>query len=165
MTDDRDDDAPAPTRRPARVDPNEPAADLAFEQTPARGSVRKVAQYQKAVIYCLLGQLLVGCLVGTLAIVLDGGGGGGAAGEFGAADAALLLVALAAVVLWLASAVFVGLLAAELFGGGLGVVLGLLALFGCVGSLVLLIVNQFATNRLKEAGLKVGLMGADTSRL
>ena len=164
MSDDWDDDAPAPPRRRARVNPKDSAADLTFEKTPARGSVRKVAQYQKAVIYCLLGQLLVGFLIGTLAVVLDDGGGG-AAGEYGVAEIALLLVALAAVVLWMASAVFVGLLAAEMFGGGLGVVLGLLALFGCIGSLVLLIVNQFATNRLKEAGLKVGLMGADTSRL
>jgi hypothetical protein len=60
-------------------------------------------------------------------------------------------------------AVYVFLLAMRVYGTGLGLLLGLLALLPFISLLVLLSVVGRATAILKENGIRVGLLGADLS--
>ena len=61
--------------------------------------------------------------------------------------------------------VFVFLLAIKVYSTGIGVLLGILALIPCIGLLVLLVVNIKATGILKKNGIKVGLLGANLSKI
>lgn len=70
------------------------------------------------------------------------------------------LLGLGVGVVMIVGAVFVFLLATKLYGTGLGVLLGILALIPLLGLIVLLIVNGKATNTLKSHGIAVGLLGA-----
>jgi hypothetical protein len=73
---------------------------------------------------------------------------------------AMLVLLLAMVGVEITSVVFVFLLTTKLYGAGVGVLLGILTMVPCVGLITLLVVNAKATNILKAAGLKVGLLGA-----
>ncbi len=106
--------------------------------------LRKVATYQRGVLFCILIQIL-GTIV-NIAIV----------------PAELrVIVAMGLLVVALAGTVFVFLLAMHVYSTALGMVIGVLSLVPCLGLLVLLIVNTKATTVLRQNGVKVGLMGAD----
>lgn len=113
----------------------------------ARSDLRKVAEYQKGILICIL-VYLVGVLVqmamppGTLPIGALMGLGAGLVG-----------------------AVFVFLLAMKLYGALGGGLLGLLTLVPLIGVFVLLVINGKATNVLRQNGIQVGLLGAKTSDL
>jgi len=74
-----------------------------------------------------------------------------------------LWVLLGLIPLGITATVFVFMLATRVYGQTAGIVLGILTLVPLVGLFVLLIVNQKATALLKEAGVHVGLLGANTS--
>jgi hypothetical protein len=120
----------------------------AVEPPPPESSVRtreelkKIAVYQLGVCVCILVYLLgiVGML--TMKSVI--------------APFAYLLLPVPIVF-----AVFVFLLAINLYGKGVGIFMGILTLIPFVGLFVLLVVNGQATRLLKAHGLKVGLLGAD----
>ncbi len=63
------------------------------------------------------------------------------------------------------AAVSVFMLAIKLYGKGVGIPLGTLALIPLIGLIVLLIVNGRATGVLKKNGIKVGLLGVNLSRV
>jgi hypothetical protein len=101
-----------------------------------------IAFYQRAILLCIVGNLVDG----ILRVVLPP--------EIG------VLFWLTLLPVGIASCVFVGLLARELLGTVLGIILGVLTLVPGIGLIVLLVVNQLATRRLKSNGIKVGLLGA-----
>ncbi|MEM9291036.1 MAG: hypothetical protein AAGD01_05100 [Acidobacteriota bacterium] len=113
----------------------------------SRKDLRDVAMYQKGIIFCILTQLF-----GAVAqVVLPG-------------EARLLLL-IVLLLVSVVSAVLVFLLAIRVYGTAVGLVLGLLALVPLLGLLILLIVNRKATGILRQNGIPVGLMGADSSQI
>mgnify|MGYP006908249900 CR=1 FL=1 len=113
----------------------------------SREDVRKVAQYQKGIIVCIL--------IYLLAVM----------GQFAVPPELRLFLGLGVFVLGIVGAVFVFLLAMKTYGTALGILLGILSLVPCIGLIVLLVVNGKATNILRQNGIKVGLMGADVSSI
>jgi hypothetical protein len=114
-----------------------------------REDLRSVAKYQRGILICIL---LQGLLFAMRYVV--------------AHNLALMLLLLGtALCVWIAGAVFVFLLAMKVFGQGLGIVFGILALVPCAGLIVLLVVNLKATSILKDNGIRVGLLGADVSSI
>ncbi len=112
-----------------------------------REDLRGVAQAQKGILVCILiyfiavfGQFL---LPPPIRIFLGIG---------------ILLVALA-------GAFFVFRLAIKVYGSVVGILLGILTLIPLLGLLILLIINGKATSILKANGIRVGMMGADLTRI
>jgi len=104
--------------------------------------VRSVAKYQKAILICILIQI------------------GAVISQFALPPALAPLLGIAMIGVSLISAILVFLLAIKVYGVGLGIVLGVLALVPLLGLLILLMVNGKATRILTDNGIKVGLLGA-----
>jgi hypothetical protein len=149
----REDDAPEAPLTVQAVGDDEGVADeeeprerkrkkKARKSTVNADDLAAVAFFQRAILLCILGNLIAGVLF----VVLPP--------DIGA------LFWFALIPVGLASTVFVMLLARALMGTVAGIVLGLLTLVPLLGLIVLLVVNQMATRRLKSNGVKVGLLGA-----
>jgi hypothetical protein len=115
-----------------------------------REKIRRVAQYQKYVLYSLLANIAINVV------------SFGVAGQGGAAAVAVIVVSLAVVVCGM---VAIFHLARELMGTGIAVLCTVLMLIPCVSLINLLVVNQKATTYLQQHGIKVGLMGANLEQL
>ncbi|MDB5336896.1 MAG: hypothetical protein JWN70_2515 [Planctomycetaceae bacterium] len=112
-----------------------------------REDLRSVAQYQRGILVCILiniagffGQIMLPPEIRPIVFV-----GFGLVG--------------------LVSTILVFMLALKIYGTGAGIILGILALIPCIGLLVLLVINGKATKILQENGIKVGLLGADPSKI
>lgn len=89
-----------------------------------------------------------------------------AAGNAGSAGGPLaVLIGLVALAVIVAGVVFAVRMASALHGTGIAILCAVLLLVPCVGLLVLLVLNSQATRELKKAGLRVGLLGVDSSQL
>jgi hypothetical protein len=100
-------------------------------------------------------------------IVLIYFGTGVASSAVGGNDAILpvrIVVGIVALAVIVAGAVFAVRMASALHGTGIAVLCAILLLVPCVGLLTLLVLNSQATKVLKNAGLHVGLLGADESQ-
>ncbi len=106
-----------------------------------------IAARQKAIIYCILLQLIV--------IV----------GRFIAPPEIAVGLAVVGLIVQITAVVFIFRLAIVLQGTGMGIFLGILGLIPIIGLLVLLYLSSQATKRLKELNIKVGLMGADLNEV
>jgi hypothetical protein len=115
-----------------------------------REKVRRVAQYQKYVLYALLANIAINVV------------SFGLAGR-GMIVAMLVLAVGLAVIACGMVAIFH--LARELMGTGIAVLCTVLMLIPCVSLINLLVVNQRATTYLQQNGVKVGLMGANLEQL
>jgi hypothetical protein len=113
----------------------------------SREDLKAVAQYQKGILVCIL--------IYLVAVI----------GQFAIPPNLRILVALSIVAVGIAGTVFVFLLAMKVYSTGLGIFLGLLTVLPCVGLIVLLAVNGKATRILRENGIRVGLLGADLSKI
>jgi len=113
----------------------------------SREDLRSVAKSQKGILVCILVYLVA---VGA---------------QFAMPPELRLLLGLGVLVVGIAGTVFVFLLATKVYGTGVGVLLGILAMIPCIGLLVLLVVNGKATAILKQNGIKVGLLGANLSEI
>jgi hypothetical protein len=111
-----------------------------------REDLREIAFYQKAILICILLQMI---LIASRLALPPGIG---------------VLASLGLLVTGLAAMGFVIFLAVKVYSTALGILLGLLAAIPCLGLLVLLMINAKATNILRENGIPVGLLGADMSR-
>lgn len=112
-----------------------------------REDLKRVAQYQKGILGCILIYLIaISC-------------------QFAIPVSLQIFVTLGIFVVMLVGMVFVFLLAIKVYSTGIGVLLGILALIPCIGLLVLLVVNIKATGILKKNGIKVGLLGANLSKI
>lgn len=107
--------------------------------------LQAIANYQKAVLFCIL--ISIGATAAFFSVPTE-------------LRLVLLIVVLAVSVV---STVFVFKLAIQIYSEAVGITLGVLTLVPLVGMLVLLIVNQKATGILNRHGIRVGLMGANTS--
>ena len=117
----------------------------------SREDLRSVAKYQKGILICIL--IYLTAVIGQFALPAE------------LHPIVPIGIALGLLLLALVSTVFVFLLAMKVYSTGVGIVLGILTLIPCVGLLVLLRVNAKATATLEQNGIKVGLLGANISRI
>ena len=127
--------------------PQTPPAAPALGLTLDRQEIRSIAVRQKAILLCVLANVVAYALRLLLQPSLH---------------PILNIVVLAVGVV---ASVFLYMLAIKLYGTGVGILLGILTLVPLLGLFVLLIVNGKATRTLKESGIKVGLLGADLSTI
>lgn len=116
----------------------------------AREGLRRVAKYQRWVLYALLANIAVN--IGAFAV-----------GGLSPLLFALVMAVAVAVVAFTIAAVFA--LAREVFDPGTAVLCAFSMFFPCISLVVLLVVNQKATGYLQRHGVRVGLMGADPNRI
>jgi hypothetical protein len=108
--------------------------------------VREIAARQRAICLCILGVIVL-----YIALV---------AGQKSLPPIAILALSAAILAIDITAVVFVFLMTTKLYGTGIGILLGILTFLPCAGIITLLAVNAKATAILKQAGLKVGLLGA-----
>jgi hypothetical protein len=118
--------------------------------TPQKEKLRRVAKYQRAVIFAVLVNVILNVVFGAT--------------REASPAVWLILMALALVVVGISMA-SIALLANELYGVGRAVLCGLLVVVPCVGIITLLIVNQSATRFLQAQGIKVGFMGVKPEQI
>jgi hypothetical protein len=111
----------------------------------SRETLRGIAGNQKAIIMCIL---VYFCLIPV---------------QFVIPPETRIVLAAVFVPLAITAAVFVFLLATKVYSTAAGVVMGILTLVPCIGLLALLIINGKATTVLKENGIRVGFLGANSS--
>jgi hypothetical protein len=109
--------------------------------------LRSVAGLQKAIIFCILFNLIV------------------YACQFFFPAERRWVVALPAIPVGLASTVCLFMLALRLYSPAAGIILGLLSLVPWVNLIILLVVNQKATKTLQSHGIRVGFLGANLSQV
>ncbi len=128
-----------------------PSTDSSHEATGVvsgtRADLRKVAQYQKAILVCILVYLLA------------------VFGQFLLPPQLRPLLGVGVIIVGLVSTVFVFMLALKVYSTGTGIILGILALVPCLGLIILLVINSKATKILTQNGIKVGLLGANVSNI
>jgi hypothetical protein len=146
--DDEDDDRPRRKRRRDEDDEDDDYDDeRGGRKRLSRDKLRSIAGYQKGIIFCILGYLALYAAV------------------FAVPPDLKLWVALAIIPVGIAATVFVFLLATTVYSTGTGVLYAILTLIPCIGLIMLLVINGKATTILKENGIRVGLLGANSSDL
>jgi hypothetical protein len=134
-----DEDRPRPRRKRRGV--------AGLPEGSTRDDLREVASRQKMILMCIL--VYLGVVVAS----------------FFLPQGLYLVIGMIALAVGITSTVFVFLLAAKLYEGGVGILLAVLTLIPCIGLLVLLIINGKATSVLKRNGVRVGLLGANRNDL
>ena len=124
--------------------PQTGGAILEYRKSPE--GVREIAKRQRGIILCILGLFIV---YGLMIV-----------GQRAFPPAVVFGLAAVIVALDITGVVFVFLLTTKLYGVGVGILLGILTFAPCIGLITLLVVNAKAPAILKEAGLKVGMLGA-----
>jgi hypothetical protein len=119
---------------------------LNYVTPPSGPNLRTIATKQRAIIFCILGYIVL------------------VVSQFLLPPALRLLIGLLVLAVGITATVFVFMLTTTIYSTGVGVVLGILTLIPLIGLIVLLVVNSKATNLLRENGIKVGLLGADMSQ-
>ena len=123
----------------------EPAAFGVVSGT--REDLRRVAKYQRGILLCIL--------IYFVALI----------GQFALPPGMRPLLGVGVLLVMLVSTVFVFLLATKLYGTVSGVLLGILTMIPLIGLIMLLILNGKATGILQQNKIKVGLLGADPSKI
>jgi hypothetical protein len=122
-----------------------------------RAEMRSIASNQRYLIRSILVVLL--SYVGVIALVVANA----PAAPRGAGLAVLGVLYLLLLAASITATVFAFRLALRVYSTGVGVTMGILTLLGCIGLIVLLIINGRATKILRENGYSVGFLGADLS--
>jgi hypothetical protein len=117
---------------------------------PPQIPIRQIAQQQRGIIYCILAEIIVVVLLVTVGRT---------------APLLALALDLAYVAVMVTGAVFLFMLSISLYNTAAGIILGILSLIPLLGLLILLMVNNKATTTLREHGVRVGLMGANSATL
>jgi hypothetical protein len=127
-----------------------------------KGELRKIATSQKSLVMSILVFILsyIGLIAATVAMQPRGGG---PPQPGGALTGIVVVLALFVLVASLASWVLSVMLASKLYGTGGAVLVLLLQFIPCVNLITLLVVNNKATNLLRDKGHTVGFLGADLS--
>lgn len=123
-----------------------PQSALNLNADPARESVRRVARYQRYVIFALLANILANIIAFA---TLSGDA---------AIRVAVTVLALGAMVF---AMIAIFLLAKELINTGVAVLCAILMIAPCISLIVLLVVNQKATSYLQRNGIRVGFFGTN----
>jgi hypothetical protein len=112
--------------------------------------LKKIATQQRAIMFCILGEFLLGIALMMFARTNP------------------LLAMACALAYWavvITAVVFIFMLSITLYNTATGVILGILVLIPLLGLIILLVVNGKATKTLRQHGIKVGLMGADPATI
>lgn len=117
------------------------------ERSESRDDVRRVAVYQKGVLFCIL--IYLSAYIGLFLVPPEA-----------AIVPGLILVGVA-----LTSIVFVFLLAMKIYNPVMGIILGIGIIIPVIGLIILLMVSSKATKILRDNGIQVGLLGADLSKI
>jgi len=112
--------------------------------------LKRVAAQQRAINLCILAEIII--------IILQ-------VAHLGMPQMFALAMALVFIGVAITAAVFIFMLALSVYGTATGIVLGILSLIPYLGVLILLVVNGKATKILRQHGIKVGLLGADPSKI
>jgi hypothetical protein len=127
--------------------PYEPPQSLHYQSAgDTREPARRVAKYQRLVIYALLANILINVI--SFATM----------GQDAAVRLVVLVLALC-VAAFAMTAIF--LLAKELINVGVGILCAILMVVPCISLIVLLVINQKATSYLQSNGVRVGFFGAN----
>ncbi|MFZ5829941.1 MAG: hypothetical protein ACOY3P_07625 [Planctomycetota bacterium] len=121
--------------------------------------LRNIALYQKAIVFCVLAEIVLYVALFMLPAIQTSGPGSSIF-----VGLVAILVVLLSILVVVAAVVFVALLATQLYNLAVGIICAVLTVVPCVGLLVLLILSQKATNVLKQHGYSVGLLGARMSQ-
>ncbi|HUE71023.1 MAG TPA: hypothetical protein VMP01_09050 [Pirellulaceae bacterium] len=129
-----------------------------YQQGSDREKLRRVAKYQKWVIYALLVNIVMNIALNGVAM---------SARQPGTAANLLILLAVLVVALVIAAITMVAvfMLANEVYSAASGVLCAILMLIPCVSLITLLVLNSRATSVLQQGGVKVGLMGANLNQI
>jgi hypothetical protein len=111
-----------------------------------RADLRNIAIRQRRVIFCILAYFIA--MIMQFVLPPD-----------------LITSGLSMIAVMIMAAVFVFMLALDVYGTGEGIIMGILALIPLVGLIVLLLINNRATRLLRQHGIRVGLFGADTRQI
>jgi hypothetical protein len=126
-----------------------------------KAELRSIAVYQRYLILCILIHLLSFVAFLGSAIILRPETNGMTRGI----DAIFWLIVVVALVSNLAATVFAFVLTTKMSNVGLAILVVLWGVVPCVGLIALYLVFGIATNRLRNAGIDVGFLGADLSKL
>ncbi len=129
----------------------DPKLKLLKTSGPGSGNeeLRQIASFQRGVIFSILIQILANVVYYSTAKAIP---------------ILALVSGLVALVGLIAGVVFAILVATRVYSKGMGIFLGLLTIIPCLNLVILLIINQAATKRLTENGIKVGFFGASMSQ-
>jgi hypothetical protein len=128
-----------------------PQSDLIETELPESiQKARRIAQYQRWVLYALLANILL------YIFALPNTGGRLFVG---------LIIAALFVLIGIFAVFAVFKLAQELSGTAVAVICAILMFMPCISLITLLIVNQKATGFLQSQGIKVGFMGTDPNNI
>ena len=144
--DDDDNDRPRRRRRSRRDEEDDHWYEYDDDRR-GRSQLRAIAKYQKGIIVCILLNI---CLFAASFMIEE-------------EDRIYLLIGYVPIALVSLACVF--MLATNVYGPTVGILLGLIMILPCFGLITLLIVNQKATSILKSHGIHVGFFGANTSRI
>lgn len=117
---------------------------LSYAPPPPGRNLRKVATYQRGIIFCILGYMVAAVLSFVVPV-----------------PAVRIVLSLLAFGISVTGAVFVFMLAIQVYNVAAGVVLGICTLIPIVGLIILLVINGRATKVLRESGVRVGFLGAN----
>jgi hypothetical protein len=110
-----------------------------------RAKLRDIARHQRTINLMILAQFLLYLAAAATREV----------------DGSAFVVGLVALVILALSLLATFRLAGTLYTTPMAILYGILMFAPCIGLIVLLLLNQEATRRLRNAGFKVGLLGAD----
>jgi hypothetical protein len=127
-------------------DSPKPVLDYAAPLPRPRVDLRTIAIRQRRVIFCIPAYFLA--LIVQFVLPPD-----------------LITSGLFMIVMMITAAVFVFMLALDVYGIVEGIIMGILAMVPLVGLIVLLLINNRATRLLRQHGIRVGLFGADMSQV
>ena len=108
-----------------------------------RADLRKLAEYQRGIILCIL--------INVVVVIL----------QFSLPSNQRFFVAMGSLGISVAAMVLMFLLANKIYGVVSAILLAILTVIPCVGLIVLLIVNQRVTKILTANRIKVGFLGAN----
>ena len=112
--------------------------------------LKKIATYQRGVIYCLLLQIFFMFVFFGIRSV----------------EHAILIQLLFSIMLAVVTVTCACLLGVQVYGTGLGIAMGLATMVPCFGIFILLVLNVTATNVLNKNGIHVGFLGvSDLSKI
>jgi hypothetical protein len=130
--------------------PQLPPQTLHYAQSTGGPDLRTLAFRQRALNVCILAYIVL--FASQFALPRD-------------QPVFLLILGVALLATVVTAAVFVFMLSVSVYGTGIGILMGVLTLIPLVGLIVLLLVNSRATATLRKNNIKVGLLGADPSRI
>jgi hypothetical protein len=139
-----------PTQSPPGAPPPLPTLGYATPMPPGP-NLKKIAANQRAINLCILAEIFI--VIAQISFRTNG------------MLALALVFSFAYLAIALTGAVFLFMLSLSLYNTAAGIALGIFSLVPLLGLIILLVLNGKATNILRLHGIRVGLLGADPSKI